>query len=698
VRLAATAAVAALAGAGLGLFAAALAAALASFFWPLIAGALVRGALVAGGCAALAAALAPPSWRERLCRRLPLLALAGLAAAAAAVAATGALAQRLNPGPGLGLLSFPAPYLAALALPFAAAGIAVVGWCGRREGRVPAGLFVAGVGAGALAAALIATVPRALPPPWDGQPLLEFSAAGLGIREVSIDRGLRKFLVAPRGADLAFPLAASKKRRDVLVVGLANGPVLSTLLKHADTRTTILEEDAALVRGLVSRWPALAKASAAGRVKIVGGDERWALLRLRGRFDLIVLGESWSAAAYHSRALSHRRDHRWTTQAFAAYLSRLKPRGRLLAQRTSIGRVAATLREAAGLPAAEFARRVVVLGRGGRIVSELWYSPAGFDTRQAQAALRRHRSLTGIPLLYNPADARGRNFYTPLIRGERPRGLAFSTPLDLSPAIDERPFFDSAERLMLSPRGRTLPEELEPLEGPARLRILPAADRALWGILFAGLAAVAAALALHARAVRRAAAQEVAVSIPAAALWHGAAAGVLLEAFAAWAGWLAPLPAPAAAAWASLLAGIGAGWAGAPRAGARVPAWAPAAVLTLLFAAAGYRVLPAAVRLGPAAVSAAMIAAAALLGVLLGRALGADRPGVAADPGTNAARCGASLAAAPLGALAASLAAPHFGYPLLWVLGAVALLAPSLRLAPEHSRAPAGAGPSGAAT
>jgi len=189
-----------------------------------------------------------------------------------------------------------------------------------------------------------------------------------------------------------------------------------------------------------------------------------------------------------------------------------------------------------------------------------------------------------------------------------------------------------------------------------------------------------------------------AVSIPGAGIWQGGAAGVLLEAFAAWAGWLAPSPAPAAAAWATLLAGIGAGWTAAPRVTARVPAWAPAAGVALLFGAAGYRVMPAAMRLGPVVASAAMIIAAALLGVMLGGALGAELSGGAAGADASAGRCGAALAAAPLAALAASLAAPHFGYPLLWVLGAVALLAPSLRLAPEPPRPPADAGPSGAAT
>jgi hypothetical protein len=499
--------------------------------------------------------------------------------------------------------------------------------------------------------------------------------------EINIDRGLRRFLVAPEGADLAFSPAPGRKRREILIVGLENGPVLARLLRQPLDRITILEQDAALVRAVFARWPALAKARAEGRLAVVPGSERWALARRGGRFDLIVLAENASAAAYHSRALSHRRDPRWTVEAFAAYLARLKPRGRLVVQRTGIGRVVTTLRAAASLPAAEFARRVVVLGRGGRIVSECWYSPAGFDSRDAQDTLRRHRNRTGVTLLYDPVDLEGWNFYTPLVRGERARGLAFSTPLDLSAALDERPFFDHVERLMLSPRGRALPEELEPLEGPAALRLLPTADRALWGILLGGLALGAAAVALGRRVARPAG--EAALPSPrvlADGIWLGAAAGLLIESFAAWSDWLAPTRLAAAAAQAALLAGAGAGWAGAVRASSRWLACAQAAALAALVGAAGYRALPAVIRLGPALGAAAAIAAGALLGAALGRAFAAVEEGAATAAGLT---CGAALAAASLAAVVATLAATHFGYPLLWVLAAVALLAPALRRCPD---------------
>ncbi|HWR98678.1 MAG TPA: hypothetical protein VN317_09690, partial [Candidatus Methanoperedens sp.] len=139
----------ALLGAGLGIFAVSLSGALASFFWPLAAHGVLRGALVAGGIAALAAAAAPPSWRALLGRHRALLAATGLAAAAVAALATQPLARVLHPGAGLGLRSFPLVYLATLALPFAAAGIALVTWCDERAGR-RLGLFIAGIGAGVL--------------------------------------------------------------------------------------------------------------------------------------------------------------------------------------------------------------------------------------------------------------------------------------------------------------------------------------------------------------------------------------------------------------------------------------------------------------------------------------------------------------------------------------------------------------------
>ena len=573
----------------------------------------------------------------------------------------------------------------------------------RRRRHRPGRLVRRGAGAGApracsSRASAPARSPRPSSPrsrarrrsPWNGQPLARV------LRRRPRDPGGRastggcgRFLVAPRRGGPRVPARCGEERREVLLVGLANGPVLATLLKHAGARITILEEDAALARG--------AGGAVAGAGEGPRGREG------RGRRRRRALGARAAAREVRphrarrelvrrrlplARALSHRRDHRWTVAGLRAPTSPASSRGAGCSRsaRASAGS-AATLREAAGLPA----RGVRAAGRRARARRAHRLGAAGTarpasTPGEAQGALRRHRGRTGIPLPLQPRATRGAATSTRRsIRGERPRGLAFSTPLDLSPTIDERPFFDSVERLTLSPRGRTLPEELEPLESPARLRILPTADRALWGILLAGLAAVAAALALRARAARRGAAQgAAAVSIPAAALWHGAAArraprGVCRLGRRGWRPRrrrrrrrgrpCSPGSAPAGPP--------PRGRARASRPGRRPRRWRCSS------ARRGTGSLPAAVRLGPAAASAALIAAAALLGVAARpraaarRRAGRDRrsparaPRAAAPsspprrwppspraspPRTSATRCSGS--SAPLALLAPSL--PRF--------------------------------------
>jgi hypothetical protein len=673
----------ALAGVAFGLFAASLAHALPAFFWPLAGLALLRGALVAGGVAALAAGLAPVAWREWLRGHRGLLASVAAAAAATVIGTTGALAHRLRPEAGLGLPDFPLLYLAALAVPFIAVGVGLVTWCEPAE-RGSRAWFLTGIGAGVLGVSLLAGIQGAASP-WLGGRFVEVSDG-----RISVDRGLREFPASPEAADLAFP-PADGAETEVLMVGIGSGSVLARLVGEPQVRVTILGEDGGLAPSVLERWPAFERARAEGRLTIAAGAERWALAGLGRRFDLVVLCESWSGAAYRSRTLSHRRDYRWTSEAFAEALARLKPGGRLLVQRNGIARVLLTLREASGLTADEFARRVVVLGQGGGNVSECWYGSAGFESRELRAVLRRHRRSTRPRVVYSPLDVLpGGNFYQRLVKGDRPRGLAFSTSLDLSPPIDERPFFDHVERLMLSLRLRGMQEELEPRAGAQELRVFLAADRPLWGILVGGLLFGTGVVAL----ARRGAGSPGASTMPSAgaavdALWRGAAGGLVIECFAVWAGWLAPSSLAAAAGLAALLAGLGVGWGGMPRSAPRWTDWAPAAALALLLGAAGYRVLPAAVRVGPALTSAAMIAVGALLGTALGRAAGATPRATAAPAaGTEASGCGVVLAAAGLATVAASLAATHFGYPLLWVLGALSLVAPALRRRSEAPFAP----------
>jgi hypothetical protein len=670
--------IAAAAGAALALFVIALENGCAAFFWPRLAACVALLGGVAGGLAAIGVAVGPAALAERVRRHAPaLLGISGLAAFAALFALR-AVAADLPPGGGLGLLSFPLYFLALAVAPFVVTAAVLVTWSGTGEQR-RCGWLLAGAGAGWLAAAAVAGSDLPLRTPWFGGRVLEFTEVGSGAYNLGVDRRLRQDVIAPRSAPhLAYwPQAKSGGRTEVLLVGFPSGPLMSAFLERPDARLTILEEDAELVAEVLRRWPALEKAREEGRVIFRDGNPRWSLVRSKDRYGLIALSEGWSPGAYLSRALNLRADHRWTVEAFRACLAHLDPDGYLLVQRTGIGRVVTTLREAAARPVKEFSMSVLVFGDRGLLTSQLWYHPGWARDGISSPEIRLHAHLSGSEVLYRPSKYRIRTAYGPLIQGDGIRGMYFSTPLDLSPPIDARPFFDHVERLVLSPSGRSMPEELEPMEAGAKPRIIPSGDRDAWGVLGAGMLAAAFLLATGLRGARRRAgdAPPTAGALP-AALFIGVGAACALSAFGAWARWLAPSDAFAQAAVGSVLLGAGGGWLGARRHGRPGAGLLPLSGALAVFAVAGYRAAPELPMLGSLASALVVAGAGMCLGLVLGSAVGSMSAHIAArQPPSGGWMAGATLCAASLAWVGGRLAVTHFGYPLLWALAAVAAAA-----------------------
>jgi hypothetical protein len=338
--------------------------------------------------------------------------------------------------------------------------------------------------------------------------------------------------------------------------------------------------------------------------------------------------------------------------------------------------VVATLREATGLPPREFLKKLVIFGERGRYRSQCWFRAEGLNDRVlrgvAAAAFRQ-----GAPTIYIPATRGTGTFYDRLILGEPVEGHYFSTPLDLSPALDERPFFEDVDRLAISPVGRAMPEERAPPAGPAPLVVIPPGDRGLAGVLLIGALAACAIVAVGSRISRvEGFGRSARGAAPGLAL--GACAGLALEAFAAWARWLAPSAASAQAAAAAVLLAAGIVWVRLDRSDRRNPsAWMLTLAAALSLAAvAAYRVPPALPAFGWLGSALALAAAGALAGALLGGSLHAAL--VDLDVGLAASGAwfwGFALVAASLAWPAGRLTATHFGYRSLWALAAVAALA-----------------------
>ncbi len=680
-----TGVIAAAAGAALALFGVALGNGIAALFWPRLAVCTLMLGGTAGGLAALGVAIAPASIAERVRRHATLLLSLAWVAAVAMVPALRVQAARRLPGPGLEMLSFEPLFLALVMFPFVVTAAVLISWSRAWDHR-RMGWWLVGTGAGCLVAAALAGSSLPLRTPWFGGHELEFTPDSDGVFSLGMDRRLREDLIAPS----SFPRVAFVPQPDenghveTLIVGLRNGPLLAALLEEPNVRLTILEEDSSLVSEVLRRWPALDAARAEGRVMFRGGNPRWSLERSDDRYGYIVLSEVWSYGAYLSRALNLRADHAWTVEAFRSYLDHLRPDGVLFVQRNGIGRVVTTLREATAPATTAFSSNIAVFGGRERLISQLGYRPAGLVDADSIQEIWRHANRSGMEVFYRPSERKINTIYEPLIEGERVRGMYFSTPLDLSPPVDARPFFDNVERMVLSPSGRSMPEELEPMETGAPRRVIPSGDRNAWGTLAGGILAAAAVIAVGLRNARRRASAVPRGVLP-TAFFLGSCTALALVAFGAWAQWLSPSATVAQVATGAALLATGGGWLSVRRRdGYRANLVLLLTALTV-FVIAGYRAAPAVPRLGVWPSALVVVGAGVIVCLALGRAVGsAGRELTSRLPDSGGWFAGIALSAASLSWVGGRLAVTHFGYPVLWALAAVAAFAAlrGLRLLP----------------
>jgi hypothetical protein len=513
---------------------------------------------------------------------------------------------------------------------------------------------------------------------WCGPSRVESATHETGRSLLSVNGGLREEVVRPgRRMRLAVPVSRGEDDSlDVLAVGFPGGEVLQGFLRKKRVSLTIVEPDGAVASKVVELWPELKTAQAEGRAAVLVENPRWFLERTGQRYDVIVLAAA-SPTAYVSGALAFEEEYRYTEEAFRSYAGHLAPRGLLVVRRPGNGRVVSTLREAVGGEGGgAFSERVVVVGRKGRLVSDLYYRPSGFSDRDLDR-LRFVVGKTGNEIFYSPLTVRKWNLYFSLVRGERREGYYFSSPQDLSPARDDRPFFEHFERLMISPTGLPLPEERGRLSGDWTLRFVPPGDRIFWAVLLLGIALVPVAVFLplgvyhHRTGLARHA-------LPAWGLLFlsGLAAAACLRALLGYSRWFEPFP--GSPGWAAGLAFIGAGagwWAVRVSADRRGGALLRLAALTGLFGATGYplgrMLLPAGPGVWTVLVGALVFGAGTIAGAAVGGALKAS---VTVFPGAGPVFMGAAAYGAALSWAASNLLAVTFGFPLLWFTAAALTL------------------------
>jgi hypothetical protein len=431
------------------------------------------------------------------------------------------------------------------------------------------------------------------------------------------------------------------------------------------------------VREAFRYWPELQEAGE-GRIRFVAGNPRRFLEKSDERYDLIALVDTGTRAAHLARASSFRENYLFTVEAFRLYTDRLAPRGLFFVERAGIGRVVTTLREAVGKEGeTPFDKEILVIGKKGGLVSQCYYRPGGYKGygKGTRRELYRFLSKTGAQMFF-PRSSPRFNSYLDLVDDDRVREHYVSSPLDLTPTRDRRPFFEHLGRLRISPTALPTPDELGYHSKDGRIEIVPPEDRFIWSVL--ALSVVLAALA---------------IVVPLGLLQHrtglaghawpyvlvfvllGAAMAAGHRSIAAYGRWLDPLPGEAAWAAALSLAAFGAGLA---RSSWRSPVGliVATAVLLALAGLGGYSLRPPATALGAIVTGILLPAMAAAMGWLMGLAVGAFL-GRAEEtlPGTAPWHVAVFLLAAVTAWSASEIVAVTFGFPLLWLLSAAALLA-----------------------
>jgi hypothetical protein len=288
-----------------------------------------------------------------------------------------------------------------------------------------------------------------LPASWGRRILIDAGTAMT--RMPRVEGGLAS--LPPLTDERALALAdASRPPASVLVIGSGGGwDVLAAL--RAGARRVVAVEVNPLINELVERRMAafVGGLFADPRVELVTAEARSFIRRSGEAYDAILASHTISNAATASGALSLAEDYVMTREAFADYLGRLSPRGRLWFTRpeAQLPRLVATAREAlAALGVEDAASRMVIFaGRGApSFYGGLLVSRAALDaperTRAAALLVRARLRVLHLPGSTSVAP------YAELLtapRVELPR-LYRASATQLAPASDDRPFFNQRAR------------------------------------------------------------------------------------------------------------------------------------------------------------------------------------------------------------------------------------------------------------
>ena len=262
-----------------------------------------------------------------------------------------------------------------------------------------------------------------------------------------------------------------KPQPKVLIIGSGGGAQVLDAL-HFGARSVTAVEINPIINDLVASkmsdyWGGLFQQP---EVHFVTDEGRSFVRRSAERYDAIISVHTISNAAIASGALSLAENYVFTREAMNDYFDHLTPDGVIYFTRpeTQIPRLFATAREALSLRGvSDFAQHfyAYVIPESDRY-AKIWGThhasfEAGFLVKKSpftQEEINGINALlrTGMPakdtdepspeVLYSPADPHAGSIYQTLLSAADPQTIYRTSPTQIEPTTDDRPFFNHASR------------------------------------------------------------------------------------------------------------------------------------------------------------------------------------------------------------------------------------------------------------
>jgi len=251
------------------------------------------------------------------------------------------------------------------------------------------------------------------------------------------------FRPAPSDSSLVYELSPGGR---FLIIGAGAGWEVAEALAMGASHVDALELNPAVAAAV----PADLRTDA--RVNLVVDEGRSYAERAEGPYDAVVMVHTISNAASASGAMHLAEDYLFTTEALRRMFELLAPQGQLFITRPEAQlprllnalRAASTERGPLGARSAVWAERAADHSFYGAVLA----SPEPISPAHLQAIRRRIHDRRGLRLIASPKDAPQDPLFAAIYQqpfdAERAQSLS---PALLTPATDDRPFFNQRRRL-----------------------------------------------------------------------------------------------------------------------------------------------------------------------------------------------------------------------------------------------------------